>query len=126
MSNLYFDLVQDGYQFSISIQSVVKCAEIAVVNNYFPKFPDGFVNEVTSMYEEDENPREAKHTGKIVRENTEDSYTLKFVFAYADVRPNVDLHAIVECLKHANNNGMLPKGYNLSKWLGLVEGVYRI
>lgn len=125
MSNLYFDLVQDGYEFSISIQSVVKCAEIAVVNHFFPPFPDDFVNQVTSMYEEEQNDREAKPTGKIIRESSEDCYTLKFVFAYAGVMLAVDLYTIVECLKHANKNNMLPKSYNLGKWLAIAEEAYK-
>lgn len=124
MANLYFDLEQNGYEFSVSIQSVMKCLKLANEEAVLPTISEEMYGEICSMYGEEKNDRETQFTGKITENFSKDGYSMKFIFEYADLKFAVELKTLLLCMRHAYRNNMLPKSYNLRKWLDVAEGVY--
>lgn len=107
--NLYFDLVKNGYQFSISIQSVVDCLYYAIDEKYFPEFECDLAKYVSDHFDETvENDREGFPTGKVIRDNNPSKPNLWFEFQYADIYVYLGIDTFVKCLLHAMLNHEIP------------------
>jgi hypothetical protein len=106
--NLYFELVQDGHPFVISIQTVVNCLKFAISELWYPDATE-YLDKVLSKFEitEKEN-REALPTGKVIEDDQPTHPTLLFELENDECMFMVDIETFSDCLWQAMHERKIP------------------
>lgn len=106
--NLYFELVQDGHPFAISIQTVVKCLKFAINEKYYPDATEYLDNVLQKFKVIEKEPREAIPTGKVVEDVQPTNPTLLFELQNEECMFMIDLQTFDDCLSQAMCNNKIP------------------
>lgn len=106
--NLYFELVQDGHSFVISIQTVVKCLKFAIAEKYYPDATEYLDSVLQKFKVIEKEHREASPTGKVVEDVQPTNPTLLFELQNEECMFMVDLQTFDKCLSQAMVNRQIP------------------
>ena len=106
--NLYFELVQDGHSFVISIQTVVKCLMFAISEMYYPDATEYLDNVLSKFKEVEKKQREAVPTGKVFEDEQPTHPSLLFELKNEECMFIIDIETFSNCLHKAMTAHQIP------------------